>query len=101
MKTIRYIKIDGTEVVEAKTKEPSLDKMQDFVDGPVERFQLLVDNPKGGKPLRATMWVNEEGGLIGLPVNKTATDITVHGAQLMGTACLQTIRGNVILIHTG
>lgn len=96
---IRYIDSLGNEKVEITSKMPSYDKLRSFVDGPAQRFSFLVRNPKGGPHLRATMWVNEEGGLRNLPVNAIATKLCAEGAVLMRTRLIQNIRGNVIVTH--
>jgi hypothetical protein len=43
------------------------------------------------------MYVNEEGGIHGLPVNEVATQLVIRAAELMGVRARQVIRGNVII----
>ncbi len=100
---VRYIEVNGTEVVRVTTKTPSYELMSKFLGGYIERFTMLVDNPTpGGKPKKATVWVNEEGGILGLPVNEVVSALVVRSAELMppGTVARQQIRGNVIVIQS-
>jgi hypothetical protein len=100
---VRYIEANGTEVVRVTDKTPSYDRMSKFVGGYIERFTMLVDNhAPGGKPRKATAWVNEEGGLLGLPVNGVVSALVVRSAELMplGTVARQQIFGNVIIIQS-
>jgi uncharacterized protein DUF3846 len=79
---------DGTvTLVEWRGKRPTLDELQGAVDGMVEHVQL------DGK---TELWVNEEGKLIGLPVNRTATAIW---ATFFGPT--DTIRGDVLVSFSG
>lgn len=90
---IRYIAVDGTETVESSKKSPSLEKMQGFIGGYVERFSIRILLGKG------VMWVDEEGQLKGLSINKKATELLEESARLMNTRRTQNIVGNVIVIQ--
>lgn len=98
---VRYISVNGSERHTHTTKSPTYNQLTAFLQGPMERFTLLVDPPDGsGKPKRATMYVNEESGLNGMEVNRTASNLVLRGAELMGTMALQEIRGPVVLTHS-
>lgn len=96
---VRYISVNGSERVTHVTKTPSYNQLTAFLQGPLERFSLLVD-PSGGKIRQATMYVNEESGLNGMEVNRTASDLVLRAAVLMKTTARQEIRGPVILTHS-
>jgi hypothetical protein len=100
---IRYIPTTGSETTEVTSKRPNYERMTKFIGGYVERFTMLVDSPHpGGKPRKATVWVDEEGGVKPLPVNEVVSALVVRSAELMpfGTVARQKIRGNAIVIQS-
>lgn len=60
-----YINVDGT--IHTDTKKPSLEDMQKFVGGYIERTKINYN----GKS--CILIVNEEGHYKGLPINKKVT----------------------------
>lgn len=74
------INTDGTAV--KQEIDGSLASMQAIVGGLIQPIDLVED---------CTIWVNEEGLLLGLPYNYIATDLTnqwYQGLSLVGTAFL-------------
>lgn len=97
---VRFIQIDGHEtVLHNQKKVPKYDEMSKFVGGSLERFELRVEAAGRPKGVKATMWVNESGMLLNLPVNARATRLCVIAADLMNKSLTQGIHGNVILIE--
>ena len=66
---IHWLTPDGSERIDGANKAPPLKEMQDFVDGFVEHVSVLY------KGKRASMFVHDEGAIIGLPINEAATKI--------------------------
>lgn len=65
----QHIRVTGSvEVVEAQGGRFSLEELQRYVGGYIERVMV------GGR----TMWVNEEGRIMGLPVNKRASELAAQ-----------------------
>ena len=96
---IRWIDINEVEREETASKPPSLKSMQEFVGGFVQIFDMLVDNPNGGKPIRVTCHCNEEGKLLGMPVNDIVSRLVDRSAELMNTVAIQRIHGNCVITH--
>jgi hypothetical protein len=92
---VRYIAIDGVETIETVSKCPSYEKLAQFVNGPVESFEMRVDSGQG-KSRKARMYVNENGGFTD-EINMAATRLVIRAAELMGTSCVQFIHGNVVI----
>lgn len=95
MKTAIVVPADGSPA-RIETKEWTLDELQAGVGGYIEAVdiaQVLTD--AGLKTVNATMFVNEEGKLIGLPVNPRATDFA---ARTIGGWFSDVILGDVVII---
>lgn len=60
--------------------EGGLDQMQTLVGGYVEAVAVPEFVPGSD---RATAYVNEEGKILGLPINRRATDFMVPGAGML------------------
>jgi len=77
---------DGTWIAEVRSKPPSLDTLQEIVEGPIE----LVSLTREGEP--AQLILSEEGKLKDLPYNPGATALYYESLStfkpLMGTAVL-------------
>lgn len=86
MQTGTYITSDGieTQVTPHDGKKFSLEELQKFVGG-------MIELTRTNKPVR-DMWVNEEGKLDGLPINRKATALYQYGLQ-------DPICGNVLVIN--
>lgn len=85
-----YISVEGaTEVVEFD-KEKSYETLKQSVAGWIERVPL----PKAGLDL----WVNEEGKILGLPVNPVAT-VLFH-SEFFPREVSDYICGNVIITRS-
>lgn len=67
----QWIKTTGetTEVAPKKGKKFKLEELQEYVGGYIERIDLGFSQ---------NMIVNEEGKLLGLPFNKTASAMTIN-----------------------
>jgi hypothetical protein len=76
MKTIKHIKADGTSSV-LPIAEPTLEELQGLVGGYIEVAYLDKQN---------ILIMNEEGRLMGLPVNHEASSLT--GRYIVGDAVL-------------
>jgi hypothetical protein len=94
---VSWISVTGQVTVEHNVTTPSYPKMEKFLKGPVERFELRVVSEGKPKGVKAMMYVNENGGLVGEAINHKATQLVVEAARLMNTVCTQYIRGNVIV----
>ena len=70
-KYVHWIPADTSQpiTVEMKGSAPAFEKLQEYVGGYVEYVTVLF------KGKTASMVVNEEGAITGLPVNKRATQI--------------------------
>lgn len=71
----RVIEPNGTERIERPVngKKFTLEELQGFVGGLIEH----VDLPRGNG--HSTAWINEEGLLIGMAINKKACEIYRRG----------------------
>src|ERR1700679_201066 len=86
MQTGELIKADGSrETVTPKGKKFTLAELQECVGGYIE---IVALKPGNG---HATMYINEEGKLIGLSANPGATKLTVvgdYGDTIVGNALI-------------
>ena len=73
----------------------SLEELQGLVEGYIETVNtVLADNWSRETDVGIIMLVNEEGKLLGLPVNQMATDMIQHPFDtIVGTAVLMGRRG--------
>ena len=74
----RLIMPDGTETVKEWPGEPPYEDMKEFVGGYIELVTVL----NGGK--RCHMIVNEEGMILGLPINDAATEVYYAASRARG-----------------
>lgn len=79
---MKALKLEGTTVTQVEI-ENTLEALQAAVDGYIEAVTLV--------PGRAVMIVNEEGVLLGLPVNVIAS--AVANTQIVGTAIVVGVDG--------
>ncbi len=80
---ITVIKVDGTLTSEEREHEPGLAILQETVEGYVELIKgVLYQDPEDGKQHSVFLYVNEDGRLKHLPLNKRATELC--GFELVG-----------------
>lgn len=94
MKAI-VIPADGTQPARVVDDNITLEFMQGVVGGYIETvpiYEVLTDS--GRKHVEADLFVNEEGKLIGLPLNPRATDLA---ALTIGGWVHDVIKGDVIV----
>lgn len=81
----------------------SLEEMQGIVEGPIECAPSALDTTWAREPVdRIVLVVNEEGKLLGLPVNARATKLFAwEGADVLaGNALLMAVRGEELIGFT-
>jgi hypothetical protein len=84
----KLIKVDGSEtIVHPKDSHFTLEELQAFVGGYVQMIQL----PNGEE-----MYLNEEGKLENLPINRRATTL----GKVCGIATDDCIVGDVIILNS-
>ena len=90
------IPADGTKPATIVDEELDLRYLQEAVGGMIEAVNIeRVLTDTGTKTVDATVFVNEEGKLIGLPVNPRATDLC---ALKIGGWIHDVINGDVIVV---
>jgi hypothetical protein len=83
--TALIIPASGSEPIREEEIIDDLPTMKDLVGGWIERVELLGDG---------TLWLNEEGKIDGLPVNRRATRL----AQLYGHPTSDVLVGQVVVV---
>lgn len=90
------IPADSSQPARVVDEELTLDYLQGIVGGLIERvyvYEVLTDS--GKKDVDCTVFLNEEGKLVGLPGNARATDLA---ALTIGGWIFDVIRGDVAVV---
>jgi hypothetical protein len=91
MGSVYWISTDGTVRREDSDEEPSLDKMQEWVDGFLEHVNVLFNNK------HCHMYVNGDGIGFKLPFNAIAWAIYATACATRGELASHPIVGNAVL----
>lgn len=94
MGTLIWMKPGEDQVVEERETAPSTQELRDFVGGYIELVRVLDANQQPQQ-----MIVNDEGHLIGLPLNPDATRHYWRASLLRGMKPTVPIAGPAVLLQ--